>query len=251
MILDEDKGIHDGHRARMREKLEKHGARIFDTYELLEMLLYHVIPYRDTNPVAKRLLSAFGSLEGVLSATKDELMRVNGIGERAAELIVTAGEMLYEGELARSNRAERVFDNYCDTGATLATYFDENDSLTVTALMLDSAMRLLTTVDIYDTSFGSAALRPKPFIDAAMHSGATIAIIASKHEHGALYPTESDHATLKMITESLGAVGVRVAEHYIISGSAYLGVADKGIVKLSTDTEALGRFLESRRRGVI
>ena len=55
-----DDRIHEGHRGRMRAKLLAHGQNIFDTYELLEMLLYHVIPYKDTNPVAKRLLYAFG-----------------------------------------------------------------------------------------------------------------------------------------------------------------------------------------------
>ena len=48
-------GIHKGHRQRMRAKLKAHGARVFDTYELLEMLLYYVVPYKDTNPIAKRL----------------------------------------------------------------------------------------------------------------------------------------------------------------------------------------------------
>ena len=32
------------------------------------MLLYYSVPYRDTNPIAKRLLHAFGGLEGVLTA---------------------------------------------------------------------------------------------------------------------------------------------------------------------------------------
>ena len=61
----DDSRVHDGHRGRMRSKLLAHGQRIFDTYELLEMLLYWVIPCRDTNPVAKNLLYAFGSLDGV------------------------------------------------------------------------------------------------------------------------------------------------------------------------------------------
>ena len=60
-----DEKLHVGHRARMRRKFLSYGPRIFDTYELLEMLLYHVIPYKDTNPIAKRLLMEFGSLEGV------------------------------------------------------------------------------------------------------------------------------------------------------------------------------------------
>ena len=72
-----DSEIHSGHRGRMREKLLLHGARIFDTYELLEMLLYHSIPYKDTNPVAKRLLHRFGGLDGVFTASHEELCEVN------------------------------------------------------------------------------------------------------------------------------------------------------------------------------
>ena len=49
-----DDRIHYGHRARMRSKLITHGQRIFDTYELLEMLLYHTVPYKDTNPTKRK-----------------------------------------------------------------------------------------------------------------------------------------------------------------------------------------------------
>ena len=34
-----DDRIHEGHRGRMRAKLRAYGQSIFDTYELLEMLL--------------------------------------------------------------------------------------------------------------------------------------------------------------------------------------------------------------------
>ena len=67
-VLD-DNHIHDGHRERMRSKLIIHGQKVFDTYELLEMLLYYTIPYKDTNPISKRLLFTFGGLDGVLLCT--------------------------------------------------------------------------------------------------------------------------------------------------------------------------------------
>ena len=85
--------VHEGHRARMRSKLVSHGRRIFDTYELLEMLLYQVIPYKDTNPISKNLLYAFGDLDGVLSASCEELTSVCGIGDRAAEYISLVGRL--------------------------------------------------------------------------------------------------------------------------------------------------------------
>ena len=40
-----DDQFYKGHRSRMRAKLLAHGQRIFDTYELLEMLLNNVVPY--------------------------------------------------------------------------------------------------------------------------------------------------------------------------------------------------------------
>ena len=89
----EDKHIHDGHRERMRVKLITHGQKIFDTYELLEMLLYYVIPYKDTNPISKRLLYTFGGLDGVFKASREELLEVSGIGERAADLIESVSRL--------------------------------------------------------------------------------------------------------------------------------------------------------------
>ena len=98
MITDNDSTIHHGHRSRMTEKLANHGPHIFNTYELLEMLLYGTIPYKDTNPIAKRLLDRFGSLDGVLSATEDELCTVDGVGGAAAALIRTVGRYGEEHE---------------------------------------------------------------------------------------------------------------------------------------------------------
>ena len=44
MREENDAAVHGGHRARMRNKFLRYGAAPFDSYELLEMLLYYVIP---------------------------------------------------------------------------------------------------------------------------------------------------------------------------------------------------------------
>ena len=79
---------HIGHRQRMRRKLFEYSRRVFDTYELLEMLLYFSIRVTDTNPVSKALLRKFSSLNGVLHAEYSELISVEGVGEKSAKLIV-------------------------------------------------------------------------------------------------------------------------------------------------------------------
>ena len=87
-----DKNIHKNHRKRLRERFEREGADSFELHELLELFLFDAIPRVNTNPIAHRLLDRFGDLDGVFSASKEELMSVKGIGERAAEYIINASE---------------------------------------------------------------------------------------------------------------------------------------------------------------
>jgi DNA repair protein RadC len=47
----------------------------------LELLLFRSIPRRDTKPLAKTLLSEFGSLAEILAASPNRLSAVKGLGD--------------------------------------------------------------------------------------------------------------------------------------------------------------------------
>ncbi len=237
-----DKDIHKGHRSRMKSKLKQYGPKIFDTYELLEMLLYYCVPYKDTNPIAKRLLMKFGSLDGVLSASAEELVTVDGIGAKGAEFIRSAGALLYAVEIEGLD-VGKTFDDYKKVGEYLIKHFTDN-SYKVCMLSFDNAMRLIGVNDISGVRFGSAAVKPKSFIDAALMRGASIAIIAHVNEHGPLFPTESDMATDWVLREALSDVGVIVAEHYVICGTRYVGMR-KDLSLCASVSPQLERFYGS------
>ena len=70
----EKKGLHDGHRERMREEFLKYGFNsATPEHKMLEMLLFHCIPRTDTNDLAHMLLNRFHNLAGVLDAPIEEL----------------------------------------------------------------------------------------------------------------------------------------------------------------------------------
>lgn len=239
-----DKDVHKGHRSRMRAKLASHGPRIFDTYELLEMLLYYVIPYKDTNPIAKRLLSAFGSLDGVLSAEPCELAAVDGIGQRCAEVIHAVGGIVAEDAAGGFGRRVDIFDDYNLAGEYMTRHLASTDAKICVAL-LDNGMRLIDIKDIPGSDFSSGAVKARYFIDAALSCGATVVIIAHEHEHGALFPSEGDMATDKLIRSELARLGIAVAEHYIVGGSRYVGLRLGLSIRVSDSMGGLERFYDS------
>lgn len=245
----DDSRIHQGHRERMRAKLAAHGQRIFDTYELLEMLLYHTIPYKDTNPIAKNLLYAFGSLDGVLSAPVDSLCSVKGVGERTAELISSVGALsdLIGAELVDEN--EGRFNDYESVGRFFTEYFRGVTEKQVIALYLDSGMRSVGFKKMYDLEYESGGVKAKPFIDEAMSRHAAVVITAHNHPYGPFYPTPGDRATNMLITEALGSSGIVHAEHYIICAENFAGIGSlKHFAAKLSQFPAVSKFIDTRER---
>ncbi len=80
-------GVHTGHRARLKRRLEREGLDAFQPHEALELLLFHTVARRDVNPLAHALIDRFGSLHGALEAGFAALSAVPGVGARTAALL--------------------------------------------------------------------------------------------------------------------------------------------------------------------
>lgn len=91
-----DKNPHTGHRQRVRERAVAEGLSGFAPHEVIELLLMQVIPMRDLNPLSHALIDRFGSVDGVLSASADELKAVPGMGERSAAWLNAYGRLVNE-----------------------------------------------------------------------------------------------------------------------------------------------------------
>lgn len=245
----DDGRVHEGHRSRMRDKLIAHGQRIFDTYELLEMLLYQAIPYRDTNPIAKNLLYAFGGLDGVLTAPRERLTEVCGIGDRAADYLLKVGRLseIIGAEIVSDGGV--CFADYEAVGRFLAGYFSGIEQKQVVALFLDSSMRLITMKKMYDLEYESGGVKAKPFLDEALVNHAAVVITAHNHPFGPFYPTQGDRATNSVITDALNLAGIVHAEHYIICGEYFAGLGSlKSFAAKLSQMPAVSDFLDTRKK---
>ena len=230
----------------MRDKLLTYGRDVFHTHELLEMLLYHVIPYKNTNPTAEELLHRLGNLDGVFSADCKSLLSIEGIGPRVADLIEAAGLIdIKKSSETFMDRVTQKFDNYKWVGEFFTEYFAEKLTSEVVLVLLNNKMEYISCSSIIKSDFDSAAIKPKAFVDAAIADRAAVAIIAHTHPYGPTFPTLGDKATNDMIYKSLDDIGVMLAEHYVISGKSYIGFMNHLATKFSQHIE-IERFLRSK-----
>ena len=91
--MSKEKNLHAGHRARAVELLLNNADALTD-HQILEVLLFYVIPRQDTNPLAHKLIKIFGDLEGVFNASLTQLSAVEGVGEKVSAFILAMGEVL-------------------------------------------------------------------------------------------------------------------------------------------------------------
>lgn len=239
-----EENIHKGHRQRMRAKFSAHGPRVFDSYELLEMLLYRTNPRSDTNPLAKQLLRRFGSVDGVLSATREELAAENGVGAKTANLISLVGEA-YSLSAEDTDDALR-FDDYDKLGEYFVELFRDTKEPAVALMTIDNTMRMIGVEVIYRLDYASGGVKAKPFIDKAIKDSATLAVIAHCHPMGPICPSEGDRQTNVLIDHALKGVGVVLIDHYLVCRDRYLGFMTKNINALFEQRPALARFMRSK-----
>ncbi len=216
-----ERRLHSGHRERMREKFIKYGKDAFHSHELLEMLLYNAIPIRDTNESAIMLLDEFSGLDGVMSQTKDKLTCLGGIGDRAAELILSVGRLTLESVFSAAYSKEKVSDT--DIGNYFAGYFHGKTSSAVAVVLLNNRSEPIAFHELYNTDYGSASVKAEGFISVALKEHASAIAIAHNHPFGAPFPTPQDIETNKAVNAALSAAGIALVEHYIVSGSRYRG----------------------------
>lgn len=102
---------HSGHRKRLRDRAEKYGIGSLEDHEFLELLLFYVVPRKNTNPIAHELIDRFGSLGKVFSAPIDELMDA-GLSKRAANWLhcLPSFAQMHRDYYERSGNPESVDD---------------------------------------------------------------------------------------------------------------------------------------------
>ncbi|MBE6562861.1 MAG: hypothetical protein E7660_03900 [Ruminococcaceae bacterium] len=217
------------HRSRLRKRYSAGGADSFDDYLLMELLLFEFIPRVDTYPAAHSLIDTFGSIEKVFGASKNELMKIEGIGPKTAERIVFFGEVMERAVAERLSSVSLLTES--SASPYLIWTFRNLEADTSALLLLDSKGRLMER-----NTFLPGENKEGAILEAAgvilKNRKPKYAVLAHKHPKYTDEPSSEDLTVTKGFAALCEEMGTIALEHYIVTDTEVVPIMhlsrDKG-----------------------
>jgi DNA repair protein RadC len=211
----------------VRRRYEREGLESFQYHEILELLLFHAIARCDTNVIGHRLIEQFGSLAEALDADKSELLKVEGVGENAANLLSLMPA------LARVYFLDKWGTRPClgsleELGEYAAAMFIGVNYEEFVLLCLDSKLRLKTRCTVHKGTVNQTPAYPRLFVEAALKYKAQNVVIAHNHPNLSPTPSLEDVEATRSITKALEAIDINVVDHVIVAGNRYISMTQAG-----------------------
>ena len=223
-------GEHAGHRQRMRQRFAQEGLDGFAAHEVLELILTYAIPQKNVNPLAHRLINAFGSLHAVLEADVQELVRVEGIGEYAATLISLFSHTARRLQKSRSEERKllRNREVCCDHCRSLLSGLRQEHLYLV---CMNAQMEVLHNALIAKGTLSEVPAYPRLVAEAAIRANAHAAVLCHNHPGGSAIPSMQDLEMTAALSRGLHALDILLVDHVIVSGDEALSLVECGLMQ--------------------
>ena len=218
-----------GHRQRLRQRFVEAGPGALADYEMLELLLFHAIPRRDTKPTAKRLIETFGSYAAVLRADVKALSAVKGVGETTAIMLKSVADAAER--LARDEIMDRVVLSSWDALMDyLKISMARQETERFRILFLDVKNALIANEEQQSGTVNHAPVYPREVIKRALELGASALILILNHPSGIPDPSPADIDMTRKIEEAGDQLGVRLHDHIIVAREGTFSMRSEGLI---------------------
>lgn len=215
------------HRKRLRERFLKGGATALPDYEILELVLFRAIPRTDVKPLARLLLETFGDFNRVVSAPRERLLPIRGVGESVVcelKIIEAAAQRLARSKVMQKDVIsgwDAIVD-YCHT--TMA--HRETEQFRV--LFLDRKNVLIADEEQARGTVDHVPVYPREVVKRALELNSSAFILVHNHPSGDPSPSQADITVTSQIDDAAQALGLTLHDHLIVGKSRELSFRAEG-----------------------
>lgn len=229
LFPDDEKPHYHGHRDRLRARFTEGGESALQDYELLELVLFTLIPRKDVKPLAKDLIAQFGSLHEMMAASTEALQAVDGVSYNCAVGLKSMFALNLRA-MKREFRAKPVLNNwsrlmdYCH--ATMAHEKKEHFRI----LFLNKKNELIADEIQGSGTVDHTPAYPREIVKRALEHGATALILMHNHPSGDPKPSRADIEMTETIVRAAQPFNIIIHDHIIISRNGYTSFKNEGLI---------------------
>ncbi len=218
-----------GHRARLRTRFLTGGHKAMPEYELLELLLFNAIERIDVKPLAKRLLAAFGDLNGVVAASEHRLLKVEGATHKVYLQLRIAEAFAHRMGQAKILQRDVVSSwdaliDYCRTSMA------HRDTEQFRVLYLDRKNTVISDEEQAEGTVDHVPVYPREVAKRALELNASALILVHNHPSGDPTPSPEDIQMTNQILAACNTIGVTIHDHVIIGKEAETSFRSRGLL---------------------
>ncbi len=220
--------IHSGHRERLKNKFIKYGLDSFEIHEIFELLLFYVIPRKDTNPIAHALVKRFRTVDRVMDAPFSTLTQVDGIGKEAAcflKIILSFTRIYMESK----SRSLNQFKTRYQLSDHLMLSFVGRAEECIAILLLNPKKEIIYEGIVNKGTYNFVDIQVRTLIELIITHSATGILLAHNHPSGMALPSKEDLAVTEKLASVLRTMNVHFIDHIIVANDDYISLKDCNI----------------------
>ncbi len=218
-----------GHRERLRNRFLTGGHKAMPEYEILELLLFNAIPRIDVKPLAKRLLSAFGDLNGVIAASEHRVMQVEG-ADRWVFLQLRLAEAFAQRMAQSKVLKKEVVSSWGALIDYCRTSMSHRDTEQFRILFLDRKNVVIADEEQAEGTVDHVPVYPREVAKRALELNASAIILVHNHPSGDPTPSREDVAMTQQILAACEAIGVTIHDHVVIGKGTETSFRSEGLI---------------------
>jgi DNA repair protein RadC len=157
-----------------------------------------------------------------------ELMKINGIGEAKACIILAAVELGRRIGQVR-NPGRPVISSPADVDRLLRGRIANLDRENFVVVLLNTKNEMIETSTISVGTLSASLVHPREVFKPAIRASAASLVLAHNHPSGKVEPSREDREVTARLAEAAEILGIDVLDHVIV-GDGYFSIKEHGVL---------------------
>ncbi|HEX7380636.1 MAG TPA: DNA repair protein RadC [Nevskiaceae bacterium] len=212
---------------RPREKLLARGPAALTDAELLAIFLRTGVAGRSAVDLGRDLVSRFGGLRGLLSATREAFCAAEGLGPAKYAQLQAVLEMARR-HLRESLPSRLPLRDPAAVRQFLSSQLRDLPHEVFAGLFLDNRHRVMSFETLAEGTLNAASVYPREVLKRALAINAGAVIFAHNHPSGVAEPSGADRSLTERLKQALALVDITVLDHFVVGDGAVTSFAERG-----------------------